>query len=214
MKLYHYSTVPFDELRTRRKQGVDEDTIRKSVEHSKHIGDPGPYIDHISLFIEPVPLDVISSIFNHQHHFWIKGATVYEHIVDTDSLESDLLYTIVETPVIDKFTNRYDWSIKDKSVRTQYLRGMNAEMERLKLTARGKNLLIEGIKPFLGKTTQLYILARKRDDAEDTMRQYAGNVPHAMVYPSKGTITVKSVRAVKIGSKQYMDSPKGKSTMW
>lgn len=35
-----------------------------------------------------------------------------------------------------------------------------------------------------------------------------------MVYPSKGTITVKSVRAVKIGSKQYMDSPKGKSTMW
>ena len=214
MKLYHYSNVAFNELRTRRKQGVSDEVIVQSTEHAKRIGDPGPYIDHISLFLEPVPVDVISSIFKHQHSFWKAGDRIYEHVVETDTLETDILFSIVETPVIDRFTDQFDWSITDKAVRTKYLLSMNAEMERLKLTAHGRNLLIEGIKPFIGKTTQLFIAARKRSDADMTAKQYAANVPHLMVYPKSGVITVKSVKPIVLGNRQYTELPKGKSTMW
>ncbi len=204
MKLYHYSTSPYNELLTKRKQGgLTPDQIKRSVDHANLIHDPGPYIDHISLFFDPIPLERIAKIFGNRHDFWKTGQGVYVHVIDTASLPRDLLWSIVETPEIDNYTDQFDWTITDKAVRTKYLQDMNDEMVRLKLVGRTTKGLVEAVKPYLGKTEQAYIDARKRSDAEDTLKQYAANVPHLMVYPATGKIKVESYQLDIVGKPQH-----------
>lgn len=203
MKLYHYASTPYSKLLTRRKQGVEKEILVNAIAHAKRLGDPGPYTDHISLFIEQPPLNTIASIFKYQHPFWSKGNKIYEHVVDSKDLEPNLLYQLVETPEMDKFTDQFDWAVKDKVIRTQYFLQLNEEMKRLNFTGFGANTMVKKLTPYLGKSESFYILARLKEDAEQTAKQYAAYVPHLMVYPKSGEIKIESIRTVILGGAKY-----------
>lgn len=200
MKLYHYSIDRFPFIKTRREQGVSAEVIAEAEHKAKKMGLPLPYIDHVSFFIEPIPKETIASIFDNKHPFWKSGQTLYEHVIDTKDIDEKSFYRIVETPEIDKYTDRFDWSNKDQSVRSKYFVDMNKEMLRLGYAGYGISKMIKKCEQFLGKTEGFYIKARQRPDAADSETLYAGNVPHVMIYPIGGIIPVESKTLIKLGS--------------
>ena len=100
MKLYHYSTERFLKIETRRLQGIAEQEIKSAEDKASKMGLPLPYVDHVSFFLEPIPKDTIASIFKGEHPFWKAGQTLYEHVVDTKTIDEKSFYRIVETPEI------------------------------------------------------------------------------------------------------------------
>lgn len=202
MKLYHYSTEPLKILLTRREQGVSDEQISEAETKAKKLGLPLPYIDHISFFLEPIPKETIAGIFKNQHPFWKAGAEIYEHVIDTASIPSQSQYMVVETPVIDKYTDQFDWSVTDLTVRSKYFIAMHKEMKRLGLLGAGIPKMVKQLTPYLGKTEGYYIKARMAKGADMTKTQYAAGVPHLMVYPIGGRVKVEQVSKIKLGSTQ------------
>lgn len=203
VKLYHYSTEKFHTLLTRRSVGgLTTEQIKQAEDKAVLLEDVGAYIDHISLFIEPVPSNSIAKIFNDQHPFWKSGKVIYEHVIDTKDLDKDISFILVETPIIGKFTDQFDWTNPTKEDRVNYIKAMHREMRRLKLIDNGVNNLIEQVKPYLNGTLSAFIKARHSAWAEDTKEQYAAEVPHLMVYPKDGKIKVSSVKKITLGSEQ------------
>lgn len=199
MKLYHYSTEPLELLLTRREQGVSAEQITEAEIKAKKLGLPLPYIDHISFFLEPIPKETIASIFKNQHPFWKAGAEIYEHVIDSSSIPAQSQYMIVETPVIDQYTDQFDWSVTDLKVRSSYFIAMHKEMKRLGLLGVGIPKMVKLLTPFLGKTEGYYIKSRMAKDADVTKTQYAAGVPHLMVYPIGGRVKVEKVYKIKLG---------------
>lgn len=200
MKLYHYSTEPYKVLYTRREQGVTAEQIMEAEAKASKLGLSLPYIDHISFFLEPIPKETIAGIFKNQHPFWAVGAEIYEHVIDVRSFNPKSQYMLVETPVIDKYTDQFDWSVKDLAVRSKYFVNMHKEMRRLGLLGVGIPNMVKQITPYLGKTEGYFLKSRMCDDSESTKTQYAAGVPHVMVYPIGGAVNVERVSKIKLGS--------------
>ena len=200
MYLYHYSASQLKELLTKRKQGhLSSEQIKESTKKAEEMQDPGPYVDHISLFIEPIPYKTLPDIFHNKHPFWMKDKVIYEHVIDTNDLPSDLIWSIVETPEMDKYTDQFDWENATKEERISYIVKMNKEMLRSGYTGKGIFGLQNKIKKYIGQTEKFYKEARKRPDADDTKNQYAACVPHLMVYPKDGTIKIHQINKVILG---------------
>jgi hypothetical protein len=200
VKIYHYSTERFPFIKTRREQGVSESDLEEAVHKAKKMGLPLPYVDHVSFFIDPIPKETIAAIFSNKHPFWKAGQTLYEHVIDTKDINEKSFYRIVETPEIDKYTDQFDWTVKDLSVRSKYFVEMNKEMLRLGYSGYSINKMVKMCQRFIGKTEGYYIKARQRPDAADSEQLYAGNVPHLMIYPMGGVIPVESKELIKLGS--------------
>ena len=200
MKLYHYSTERFLKIETRRLQGIAEQEIKSAEDKASKMGLPLPYVDHVSFFLEPIPKDTIASIFKGEHPFWKAGQTLYEHIVDTKDIDEKSFYRIVETPEIDKYTDQFDWGVKDLATRSKYFQAMNKEMLRLGWSGYGISKMVQKCSVFIGKTEGYYIQARMREDADMSRQLYAGNVPHLMIYPKGGSVEVESVKEIKLGN--------------
>ena len=204
MKLYHYSTERFPILETRRKQGVAAGDIMEAERKAKKMGIDLPYVDHISFFLEPIPKETIAAIFDFKHGFWKAGAKIFEHVIDTSDIEEKSYYRIVETPVIDKFTDRFDWTIRDLAVRSKYFVSMNKEMTRLGYSGYGISKMTKMCEEFFGKTEGFYLQGRMRYDADSTKTMYASNVPHLMIYPIGGVVKVESSKEITLGSVKPM----------
>lgn len=199
MKLYHYSLERFPSILTRRLQGMSESELKEAEVKASKMGLPLPYVDHVSFFLEPIPKDTIAAIFKFEHPFWKVGQQLYEHVIDTKDIDEKSFYRIVETPEIDKYTDQFDWSVKDLSVRSKYFQAMNKEMIRLGWSGYGISKMVQKCSVFIGKTEGFYIQARMREDEEMSRQLYAGNVPHLMIYPKGGEIKVESVKEIKLG---------------
>ncbi len=200
MKLYHYSTERFPFIKTRREQGVSKSDLEEAENKAKKMGLPLPYVDHVSFFIDPIPKETIAAIFSNKHPFWKAGQMLYEHVIDTKDIDEKSFYRIVETPAIDKYTDQFDWTVKDLPTRSKYFVAMNKEMMRLGYSGYGISKMVKMCQPFVGKTEGYYIKARQRPDAADSEKLYAGNVPHLMIYPVGGVIPVESKELIKLGS--------------
>ena len=86
MKFYHYNTEEFDAL------------LSIAIRGKGNIGDnPRAYNRNISLFLEPLPLNV-AEIFNNTHSFYRSGLTLVEHVVDSNAIPLDILYSLTESP--------------------------------------------------------------------------------------------------------------------
>lgn len=200
MKLYHYSTERFPFIKTRREQGLTKEILEEAEHKAKKMGLPLPYVDHVSFFFDPIPKETIAAIFDNKHSFWKTGQMLYEHVIDTKDIDEKSFYRIVETPEIDKYTDQFDWSVKDLSTRSKYFVAMNKEMMRLGYSGYGISKMVKIAQQFVGKTEGYYIKARNRPDAADSVNLYAGNVPHLMVYPIGGVIPVESKELIKLGA--------------
>lgn len=193
MLFYHYAKERYDVLKCGRlTKHLTPEEIVKNEESKVRSNLPGGYSDHISLFIERVPEDEIAELFDHKHDFWKSGSKIHLHIVDSDSFQSDIGYMLVETPEMDEWTDKFDWENMSKAQRDVAISAMYKEMIRRGYIGHSAANLIKHCKRYLGTTKAYYEAARKRSDAEDTIKKYAANVPHVMAYPDSGTIEVKA----------------------
>jgi len=207
MLLFHYATHPYNPLRTRRlQQPLSDEDIRRGEFSAKRCSDPAPYYDHISFFLEPVPLDIIGDIFKpYNHPFWHNGNRIYEHIVEHSQLPK-FDYVIVETE-FDRLHADKNWydGIRDTPSAVEHYFA-EAAKKKIRLGERGSNHVAfeRGARAFIGGLRQAYINAPSVNDAS-AMLKYAASVPHVMLYPVGGTVKLlQKPRQVTIGDKPLM----------
>jgi hypothetical protein len=199
MLFYHYSKHKFSSLKcSRLTHSLTKEAIEKDKSDREKFNRPGGYYDHISLFIEPIPEKSIAAIFEHKHEFWKSGNRLYMHIVDSNDFPPEMGYEIVETPEMDVWSDRFDWYNMDKYQRQVALAAYYKEERARGLMGHGTEKMISKCQKYLGKTKQYFEVSRQRPDAADTLKQYAANVPHVMVYPPSGELFIKDVGIVVI----------------
>lgn len=180
MKLYHYNTKHFDTVCPQSLQpGYVEDPNAKPIK----AGIYGRYVDNVSLFLEPAPLDIIAKAFNNEHPFWRSGVRVYEHIIDTDDLPHDIEYMFVETPELMEYFYNTPWSDTDKAVQDRFLQGRKDLRDKVGDYGKGRHNLILRATELQGTTRDAYLRIRERENYEDIKTKYAATVPHLMCYP-------------------------------
>lgn len=204
MLLYHYANTAFPVLKTRAAQGgLLTSDVQNGEEEAAFRRDVGPYYDHVSLFLEPAPLDILGDLFKKVHHsVWVNGATVYEHVIDSAKLPV-FKYNLVETPSDIAFMNEHwpeDVELSDED-KKQYFATRAAAKLKSGECGVGNAAFERSARAFVGMTRAAYIKATQHASEEDLMR-YATNVPHAMLYPKGGVMhLIQPARAVVIGSK-------------
>lgn len=196
--LYHYSKEKFSKLLTREAQGVVSDKEKeKWLKLAEEQLRPGGYHQHVSFFIEPVPLDIIGQIFGEQHAFWYPGNVIYEHQIKASTLPR-FKYEFVETPYATELY--YDPKSDNLSVEEYY---KLLDKGQRKLKERGDNIrdFVEVAERLKGLTRECYINLPSRPNWESIKDKYAATVPHVMVYPQSGVIKVSSAKQVVVGNK-------------
>lgn len=163
-----------------------------------------PYDQHISFFFDPIPSKTVASLFGDGHHAWFKGNRLIEHVVNTDVLDKDVIFHVVEsvrkTALYDEFSKEHNWVKDDPKLLAMWFELIDSKMLEWGEIGASKELLLKQITLNKGKTEQLYKAARKRSDWETSKHRYASNVPHLMIYPKSGEIKVESRNVVVIGS--------------
>lgn len=207
LKLYHYARELYPSLQTRRKSGkADGAEVKRSEERAKQYMSEGPYVDHISFFFDPIPADLLPTLYGPDHAVWFKGNRLYEYIVDVDTLQRDLLYRVVEserkTAFMDKFVKEHNWVDDDPVLLMKYIREINDLQRKWGELGRDWPDFKKQILLNQGKTREAFIRASQRQDFQEGRHRYASNVPHLMVYPSHGVIEYAEINVVTLGRNQ------------
>lgn len=204
MLLYHYAKEPFETLRTRRHRGgVSVQELADEIAGAKFRHSPGSYYDHLSFFLEPAPLKILGAVFQDvPHDFWVAGATIYEHIVDSRQV-GDFKYQIVETPLDLTYLNHWrdEWDMDPKwdGPKSKFFK--DRAKAKLAVGEIGDgNVEFERVaRKLMGRLPTEFIHAAKVYDRHDRLK-YAAGVPHVMLYPEHGELTLtRPARQVKIG---------------
>ena len=205
LKLYHYSSLLYPTLLTKRKSGAaSKEEIKQAERRASGKGpDMKPYVDHISFFFDPIPSVMLSRIFGTNHQVWFTGSKLYEYTVTVDSLSDDFSFEVVEsaqrTKLLDVFSEKHDW-VNDNPAT---LKLWEAHEIKHKLQwgeiGRGKQALKVQMLGTDGDLGKAFLSAYNRPDFEDGRFKYAANVPHVMIYPSSGEIQYTAVERLTIG---------------
>lgn len=199
MKLYHYSSVLYPELLTRtRSRNLSQEEQKVGLERAKKWNQPGSYNDHISFFFDPIPLEVIGKLFGPWHHTWFDGNKLFEYVVDTKDLADNVLYDVVESPQLVKMLDETEWQDNDIFVKAFFQKERAMKLKE-GLLGNSRAGLDKQIKHFMGGTEAAYRAARQRPDAEENKDKYAAAVPHLMLYPATGSVSIESTNTVVIG---------------
>ena len=184
--LYHYSTTKYSELKTRESQGVKVET-----EVSPRVHRPGNYNQHISFFMDPIPAKTMTSIFGVGHPVWFSGNRLVEHVIDLRQIGA-FKYHVVETP--EKTVILYDNDIDD----TEFYRLLNKLNRDHGYIGEGVRDFMKPYRRFKGATKKYFLRANTYPDWESNKTKYAANVPHVMLYPASGTVSVLKTSEVII----------------
>lgn len=199
MLLYHYSKSPYTHFKTLAMQkNITNEEKKKALADMEEYHQPGPYYSHISFFFEPVPVDIIGGLFRGSgNEFWVTGNTIYEHIIDSKEL-GDFKYMIIETSVDRE--HRKSWS--DTGDEKWYFAEKYRLLVKCNYIGSGNNAFERGALPLVGTTRQAYINTVKNPFDTNSLKKYAADVPHVMIYPTRQTpirIT-RPVRSMIIGA--------------
>lgn len=206
MYLYHYSKEKYNKILTKRRQKVlSKDEIKDDEEGAKFRDDVGLYCDHISLFFDPIPLDIIADLFNNEHPFWYKGNELYQYKVNTKYFETNITYKVLESPESVSFLDKTGWE-EDDDWKYKWFRERNQLMDKLGQRGHSRADLEKQCQRFFGTTRDYYKKAVNRSDFEENKTLYAASVPHIAVYPISGIINPESVTKVVIGRKLAIES--------
>lgn len=194
MKLYHYSKKKLSELLTRELQGVVTEEERKDPDMVRI---PGPYYDHVSLFFDPIPSEILGDIFPSNHHAWATGNELVEHVVDANKL-LPYAWSIVESPLKTFFFDHIPW-LDNETYQEVWLK-TRLILSRMK-GDEGEDLpkLLKAIKRYQNTTRDAYLKLSRRADKDSHTSRYASLVPHLMVY-THHAIPVDKVNRIVIGS--------------
>lgn len=202
MKLYHYSSERFVDIRTRRAQKTPTASEIKEAERSAIFRSaPGLYLDHISFFIEPPPLDIIGDLFNKVNHdVWVNGKTICEYVIDP-SFFGNFTFVVTETPSDIVYRDKHWPDGKELTDNEKKVFFANRAVQKRKLGEIGSGLVeLKTIcQKFYGTTRAAFMAATANPLSEQSLLQYAADVPHLMVYPTNTVIKPQSVREVTIG---------------
>lgn len=204
LRLYHYSDKLYPSLQTRRKSGLaTREEIKKAETDAKQYSSPGPYVDHISFFFDPLPLDILPTLYAPEHQVWFKGNRLYEYMVDVEGLPRDLTYHVVEsvrkTAYRDRFIKTHNWVDDDPVLLSKYLKELKGLQLKWGELGRDWFMFKKKIRDHRGTTRDAYIKARQRDDFEEGRHRYASNVPHLMLYLQDGEVQYSAVNTVIVG---------------
>ena len=190
MKFYHYNTEEFDAL------------LSTAIRGKGDIGNnPRAYNRNISLFLEPLPLNV-AEIFNNTHEFYRSGLTLIEHVVDSNAIELDILFTLTETP--EKVALLYGSQKWYEGMPEELIIANKKEIDDMEESkgymGQGRLDMIKacrsipkGIEKYFMKSAKLHGKFPK----DKINQKYAANVPHLMIYP-KGSIKVQSTKSITL----------------
>ena len=196
MKLYHYSTEKHKKLLTLEIQNKvsaqwleDEDNARMFRFENYR------YSQHVSFFFEPIPADVLGSIYPENHKAWRTGNTLYEHIVDTDDIHL-MEYRVVESPWRNLFYDFVPW-LDNSFYKRMYFKVRNGWSLLAGEIGVTHDALHKATRKHIGHLKEEFVNAGNRDDFDDFSHQYAALVTHVMVYTDKA-IPVKSIKKITI----------------
>ncbi len=218
MLFYHYSEIEFSELKSlvaQNKRGRDSEVERNAGFFDKlsnavlqlmdRVNPKGEfdYDRHVSLFLEPIPLD-LPSIFEHRHEFWKSGLELFEYTIDLRDLPENISYRLTETPEKTRLLyEKQDWvKAKEHPELIPKFKKEILDMENAKgYQGHGKDNLVRacsrynrGIKRYYQRTAQL-----AKEYPEDKLEsKYAACVPHLMIYPGYLPIPIASVKKVAL----------------
>ncbi len=184
MLLYHYSKNSLPILKTRRLLSTEIQV------QSKNKLD---YNDHISFFFERPPFEILGTIFGKDHPVWFPVNKLYEHIVDTQDLDT-FFYDLVEFP--EKTIMFYDNSIKD----SEYFKRMALVIKEKKYQGTSVVDLEKACLSLKGTTREYFSLLPTRVNFSEIKGKYAATVPHLMIYPEKGYVKVRNSKQIVIGN--------------
>lgn len=166
MKLYHYSSKPFNTLWTLNKQvnmGLNVGKTKAELDATdafniKVQGTP-PYSQHISLHIDPLNIQFLEENFPKDSPYFRNGHTLYEHIIDINDIVEPFKFRLVETP-LDNIMN--EWLIPDILWNVDAYQRLFYMARALFKNAQGtqgtnRNALIKAITPFQGKILGYFI---------------------------------------------------------
>lgn len=202
MRLYHYATQQFPELRTRKAQGVVTDVdYLVSLRKAEKFHWLGSYMDHVSFFFEPLEIEMIGKLFDNKHDVWHSGNVLYEHIVEVSDLPADMQYEVVESPDQMKLLESVNWKVADDKMRAEYFLRESKMKRASGEIGNTKEGLLKQIAKYNGTTLSAYKAAKQLPNWEHHLRHlYAGAVPHVMIYSKVGIFRVKAVNQVTVGS--------------
>jgi hypothetical protein len=197
--LYHYNTKKLDVLYTLHKQSdlgkrnITVDEFEKMKNRDDFTQREYPYWDHISFFVDPIPLDIVRKHFT-KNKVYQGSDCLYEHRINTQQLKNHLLhYMFVETS-IDQFMADI-WirpHFPGKSL--LYFTPRNLISKLLNYQGEDFEKLIQVIQKFKGKTEQAFIDLVKSDRFDDDhKRSYAASIPHLFIYPKNGEVKIEKV---------------------
>ena len=210
----------FDDLRSLISRGLTHDTKTKPptiitrvkgeiVKTADRFGfiDKFDYDRNISLFMEPIPLD-IASIYHHRHRFWKRGLELYQYEVPLENIPEGIVFRLVESPEkTELIYYKQDWSKvngENDPLIDKYLLERNRLEERLGYRGHGRGNLSKvarkfqkGIKGYMNEAIKL---AYEFDDnlEETVFSRYAQCVPHLMIYPGYKEINYSNVIKIKL----------------
>lgn len=188
MLLYHYATEKFDVLETpRRHKPLTPDEIKTHEEKAAKRFAVGLYIDHISFFIEPAPLQILGKLYmGHANAIWQPGRVFYEHVVDSKTI-GDFKFSVDATPT--DLIELYAFDKKYKSPTSAQMHQYFEQEAKRKWRAgeygQNNDDFEKVAKKFVGTTEQAYFDAIPHF-TESNWGHYAAMVVHAKIYPSQG----------------------------
>jgi len=199
---YHYGYAGYKQLQSRAKQGSNDPGERKRMQDLADIaGYPGIYPDHISLFIERIPVQHMGAIYKKSHEVWFAGNVITEYQIELSALK-DAGYVLEETPEKREFYHGpladawYDENASEDE-RAKVKKRLNELRAKNHTIGKGTKELMKGITPFLGTTRDAFFALEGNDTDK-----YAPYVPHLMMWPVGGTIEIAGSRKVRIGDKK------------
>lgn len=203
MILYHYSKDFFKDLRTLKVRKVD---INNNLipDNEYRVGN---YNDHISLFLEPAPLDIIGSIFKDTgNEVWVNGNQLYEYEVNTDHVQ-EFKYDIVETDLANDFlyNNKYR-NLSDE----EWLKLLYAEKKKICEIGYSKKEFLKVANKYVGSLRESFVKLPSRPNWNEIKTKYAPTCVHVMLYPIDGIIEYDKVNKVVVKNNQS----KHLSTKW
>lgn len=197
--LYHYNTKPLNILYTLRKQhklGITKLSLKQLKEadlnRTRIYYDKYAYIDHISLFLDPIPLDIVRKHFT-GNKVYQSNDYIYEHQIRIDQLKDNLLYyKLVENP-INNFMSNHLW-IDSDIIKPIYFGARKILNITKGYNGSNYSKLLNIIAKFKGKTQQAFeelVNSDKFDDEQKSM--YAPSIPHLFIYPTNGELMISKV---------------------
>lgn len=189
-RLYHYSKLKFDAIKTREAQGISDkrtQTVRDN------------YNQTMSFYLEPAPLDILGTIFKHGYNdFWYTGNHIYEYEIlikdmpefSYEIVESKLKYRIWNDPKYDHYTDEQWRELLQKKLRLAGEIG-DTKAEFVKIASK-----------LMGELRDDYIALDTNPwfTKYNNQTKYAAYCTHVMIVPEGGVVNYHSCKQAIVGN--------------